>query len=158
MDVTITPVSRLPLAELTPLLAASEQEGWQFIRRLCQEWQTGKNRFNQPGEVLFVARHREMIVGVCGLNADPYLAETGVGRVRRLYVLPQYRRSGIGQQLLRAIIAAATGNFRVLRVRTTAADSWYERLGFRPVSGVADCTHLLDLGNCSTNVTDQSHP
>jgi hypothetical protein len=39
---------------------------------------------HRPGEALFVARVGERVVGVCGLNVDPYTAEPRVGRVRHL--------------------------------------------------------------------------
>jgi GNAT superfamily N-acetyltransferase len=145
--VTVDPVNDLPPDALAPLIAESEREGWQFIRRLADEWVVGTNRFNRPGEMLFVARVDGSIIGVCGLNADPYAADEATGRVRRLYVLRAYRGSGVGRQLVRAVIAAATGRFQRLRVRTESpeAGQLYQRLGFQPVAGVADCTHTLEL-------------
>jgi ribosomal protein S18 acetylase RimI-like enzyme len=146
MDVVVDPVSNLPLDALAPLLAESEREGWRFVRRLADEWARGANRFDRPGEALFVARAGESIVGVCGLNADPDTVDSAIGRVRRLYVLRAYRRRGIGRRLVQAVVGAAAGRFRVLRVQTESSEAsrLYERVGFHPVAGAADCTHILE--------------
>jgi ribosomal protein S18 acetylase RimI-like enzyme len=147
LDVTVGPVNDLPPDALAALSAESQREGWQFVCRLADEWGSGANRFDRPGEALFVARAGGSIIGVCGLNIDPYLADEAVGRVRRLYVLQAFRCQGLGQWLVRTVVAAATGRFERLRVRTDnpKAGRLYERLGFQPVSGVADCTHTLEL-------------
>ena len=70
-----------------------------------------------------------------------------MGRVRRLYVLTAFRRSGVGRRLLRAAVAAARGHFRQLRLRTDSetAARFYEALEFQPCVGVPDCTHTIDL-------------
>jgi hypothetical protein len=65
------------------LIAESELR---FVRRLADDWVSVANRFDRPGEALFVARLPGQVVGVRGLNVDPYTAEPGVGRVRHLYV------------------------------------------------------------------------
>jgi ribosomal protein S18 acetylase RimI-like enzyme len=146
MEVVVDPVSVLPLDALAPLLAESEGEGWRFVRRLADEWARGANRFDRPGEALFMAQAGGSIVGVCGLNADPYAADGAVGRVRRLYVLRAYRGRGVGRRLVQAVVAAAAGRFRVLRVRTENSDAsrLYERLGFQPLPGAPDSTHLME--------------
>jgi GNAT superfamily N-acetyltransferase len=139
-------VSAPPPEALAPLIAESEREGWRFVRRLAEEWARGANRFDRPGEALFVARAGASVIGVCGLNADPYAANGAVGRVRRLYVLRAYRGQGVGRRLVQAVVAAAAGRFRTLRLRTASpkAARLFERLGFQPVAGVADSTHILE--------------
>lgn len=42
-----------PSETLDVLLADSEREGSRFVRRLVDEWATGTNRFDRPGEALF---------------------------------------------------------------------------------------------------------
>jgi GNAT superfamily N-acetyltransferase len=155
VDVAVDPVNDLPPDALTPLIAESEYEGWRFVRRLADEWAAGTNRFDRPGEALFVARVGGSIIGVCGLNADPYTADEATGRVRRLYVLRAYRGRGAGRQLVRAVVGAATGRFQRLRVRTEnpEAGRLYQRLGFQRVAGVADCTHTLELVRAEPNAT-----
>ena len=132
---------------LEAVLAESEQAGSRLVRRLVDEWTTGANRFDRPGEALFTARIGGRLVGVCGLNVDPYVAEQGVGRVRHLYVLEAYRRLGVGRQLIAAVHEAARGRFHSLRLRTAnpAASRLYESFGFRPSAETADCTHVMEL-------------
>jgi GNAT superfamily N-acetyltransferase len=148
-DVAVTVDRARDLAPdaLAVLIAESEREGWRFVRRLADEWADGTNGFDRPGEALFVARLEGSLIGVCGLNADPYTADETTGRVRRLYVLRAHRGRGVGRLLVRAVLAAATGRFQRLRVRTESAEAGrlYQRLGFQPVAGVADCTHTLEL-------------
>jgi GNAT superfamily N-acetyltransferase len=137
----------LAVDTLLPLVAESERDGWQFVRRLTDELRSGANRFDRPGESLLVAEVGGVVVGVCGLNADPYAGESSDGRVRRLYVLSAHRGEGVGERLVRAVIAAAAKRFRQLRVRTAnpQAGRLYERLGFVPVTDEVDCTHILKL-------------
>jgi ribosomal protein S18 acetylase RimI-like enzyme len=145
--VKIERLSELPLEALEALIAESERVGLGFVRRLADEWATGANRFDRPGEVLFAAGLRGRLVGVCGLNVDPYAGEESIGRVRHLYVLAGCRRLGIGQRLVGEVVAAARGRFVRLHLRTTdpAAARLYERLGFRAAGGRSDCTHIMEL-------------
>jgi GNAT superfamily N-acetyltransferase len=138
-----------PMGALDALLAESEREGSRFVRRLVDEWVAGNNRFDRPGEALFTARLGDRLIGVCGLNVDPFAAAVNVGRVRRLYVLSAYRRLGVGRQLVLAVLDAARSRFDVLHLRTTnpAAAQLYESLGFHPSTEPADSTHVLELGS-----------
>jgi len=132
---------------LAALTIESEQHGLRFVRRLAAEWTSGANRFDRPGEALFVARIAGQVVGVCGLNVDPYAARENVGRVRHLYVLTAYRRLGVGRDLVAEVIEAARGRFDSLHLRTgnPAAAQLYERLGFRRCVDVDDYTHVMKL-------------
>lgn len=117
------------------------------MRRLVDEWESGANRFDGPGEALFGARVERILVGVGGLTVDPYAASDRDGRVRHLYVRAPYRRQGIGGRLVEAIVDAARGRFDRLRLRTTNPEAarLYERLGFRRRTDVAECTHVMEL-------------
>jgi GNAT superfamily N-acetyltransferase len=129
------------------LLADDQRAGTRFVRRLLDEWTSGANRFDGPGEVLFGAWVGEALAGVCGLTADPYAASERVGRVRRLYVAATFRRLGVGRALVLEVIKAAHGRFDRLRLRTTNPDAahLYEALGFRPATDAVDHTHVMDL-------------
>jgi len=129
------------------LIAESEAGGLRLVRRLVDEWTSGANRFERPGEALFIARIAGEIVGVCGLNLDPYAAAPTTGRVRHLYVLLAHRRRGVGRRLMAEVVTAARGRFERLHLRTQnpAAAALYERLGFQRRDDIADSTHLLDL-------------
>jgi len=132
--------------ELALLVAESEQAGLSLVRKLVDEWRDGSNAFHRPGEAVFGARVDGRLVGVCGLNVDPYAGDDRIGRVRHLYVLNAARRLGVGRALMAEIVGAARGRFGTLRLSTSnpAAARLYESLGFLPMT--ADhCTHLMTL-------------
>ena len=119
---TIERVNDLQPESLAALITESERHGLRFVRRLADEWASGVNRFDRPGEALFVARDGECVVGVGGLNIDPYAADRKVGRVRHLYVLTSHRRRGVGERITAEIIVGARGRFEIL-----------------------DCTHVIQI-------------
>lgn len=145
--VTITPTTALPLEQLGELVAESEAAGFQMLGRLKREWASGDNRFDAPGEALFLATFGDRIVGICGLNRDPYATDPTTGRVRHLYVLRSHRRQRIGRELIEMVVATAGQSFRVLCLRTDNgdADRFYRAAGFRRCAGDPGCTHEMDL-------------
>ena len=138
----------LPLDRLGDLLADSEAAGSRIARRLVDEWADRTNRFDRPGEALFGARVGERLVGVCGLNVDPYAGDDRIGRVRHLYVLVSFRRRGVGRQLVARVIESARDRFDSLRLRTDneAAARLYVAMGFRAGAERREFTHILELG------------
>ena len=132
---------------LAALIAESEASGLTFVRRLADEWASGFNRFDRPGEALFAARDAADVVGIGGLNIDPYAGDVSIGRVRHLYVRSAYRRRGIGERLVTVIVDAASGRFRMLRLSTFNVDAarLYERMGFHDPDGAPRCTHAMEL-------------
>jgi GNAT superfamily N-acetyltransferase len=145
--VEIERLSQLSPGQLRTLIADSEAHGLSFVRRLDEEWAGGVNRFDRPGEALFVAHDGSDVVGVGGLNVDPYADNTTVGRVRHVYVLSAYRRRGIAERLVTTIVEAARGRFSTLRLHTSNPDAarLYERLGFSRRADAARCTHTLEI-------------
>lgn len=137
----------IPRDQVRPLLMASETEGFAFLRRVVNEWEAGANRFAGEGEALLGCFLDGRLVAICGLMRDPYESEATVGRLRNLYVLPEYRGRAIGATLTRRVIDLAATSFRVLRLRasTAQAAALYERLGFTATSEIAHCTHVLSL-------------
>jgi GNAT superfamily N-acetyltransferase len=132
--------------ELERLIEASEAEGFRFVTRLAEEYISGANRFEQQDEALFGA-YDGALVGVCGLNRDPYTGDTQIGCVRHLYVLPNYRRLGIGARLVDKVINEARRHYALLTLRTTtpAADAFYHVIGFEATIQVKDATHCMRL-------------
>ena len=146
--ISVERLRQSPAEVVGTLVADSEAHGVRFVRRLLDEWDTGVNRFEQPGEALFVARDAGAIVGVCGLNIDPYVrghGEQRVGRVRHLYVLSTHRRLGVGRRCVTEVMATAWGSFDRLHLRTgnPAAAALYERLGFHRGGEDPHCTHII---------------
>ena len=118
--------------DLTVLENMAAAERHSFVARTRQEWDTGANCFDQPGEVFYLAVDQRQVIGMCGLNRDPYVDDPAVGRLRHLFVHPQHRRSGIAAGLVAACLASAATSFERVRLRTSnpAADSLYRSLGF----------------------------
>ena len=135
------------IAELPPsferLIAESEREGFEFVRRLQLEFCSGVNRFDRRGEVLLGAFRGGELLAVGGMNQDPYLSDPDVGRVRHVYVAPQHRNAGVGGALVRAILAVSLPCFRRIRLRTanSRSNAFYERLGFTKLTGDPTATH-----------------
>jgi GNAT superfamily N-acetyltransferase len=147
MAVTVERLVEMPELALAEIASEADRTGCFFVRRLKEEWTSGVNRFSEPGEALFGAWLEGRLVGVGGLNVDPYAGDERVGRVRRLYVLQGFRRRGVATLLVQAALNAARGRFRELRLRTQndKAGQFYERLGFLPAVDRADCTHVMEL-------------
>jgi GNAT superfamily N-acetyltransferase len=151
--IAIEQITSLPIDLLSALVTEADASGFHALSRLLSEWQSGQNRFDQREEALFIATDDRRVVGVCGLNSDPYLNDTTVGRIRHLYVAADHRRRGIGTQLVSAVMSLARRHFARLRLRTDSpdADRFYRSLGFKPFTGEPACSHQLvfiEEGQC----------
>ncbi|WP_158943040.1 GNAT family N-acetyltransferase [Granulicella sp. S190] len=138
----------LPIAGLEELHAEAKQSGYDFIDTLVEEWASGANRFEAPGEILCGHLHHDQLVAVGGLTLDPFTAESHTGRIRRVYVRSAWRNQGVGRALVSALIEEARKNFRHVRLRAENANAarLYERLGFTPIDD-PDATHTLSFIN-----------
>ena len=140
-------------ATLDELLAALREEaraqGHRHIERLVSDWREGSNRFDAPGEALFVARDpsSERIVAVGGLNRDPFKPDLRAGRIRRLYVMLPARGQGLGRALVTQLEALAQTSFDVLGVHAHAEEArmFYDRLGFRRTPDDPHWSHRKEL-------------
>lgn len=141
-------LTTLAASDLADLVRESTAAGYRFVQRLVLEWGSGANRFDHDGEALFGARRRGRLVGVCGLNRDPFVPSGRAGRVRHLYVLGQVRRSGVGTALLERVIEHARGGWHILHLRAAddSAARFFEARGFVRASDVETCTHVMELG------------
>lgn len=121
--------------DLGHLMRGAKREGHHFVVRTHVEWATGANRFDRPGEGFFLARVAGQIMGMCGLNLDPFVSDPSVGRLRHLYVAAPHRRRGIGRRLVEACLALAAERYDRVRLRTFDPDAarFYETLGFEPL-------------------------
>lgn len=133
--------------EIGILVAEAEVDGHRFMQRLRDEWVSGANRFDRPGETLLAAYRDGRLAGIGGLNIDPYTQIAGVGRLRHLYVAKGARRRGVGAMLVRQILMAAEPHFSVVRLRTDSTDAaaFYTRLGFGHAEE-DDATHAIRIG------------
>ncbi len=113
---------------------------------MAAEWRSGANRFDKPGEAFCGVFRDGALVAVGGLNADPYLPDPGVGRLRHVYVRPAWRRASLGAAITRHLLPLAVPRFRRVRLRIgdPGAARLYERCGFERVAE-PDATHALVL-------------
>jgi N-acetylglutamate synthase-like GNAT family acetyltransferase len=146
-DVQIQHEHELPADLDEVLMPEAVREGFKSLHWLREEWEQGHNRFSAPGEAFYVARLDGRLAGVCGLNRDPFRRDSESARLRRLYVLPEFRRLGIGRGLVTRAMQDAGRHFEVLGLRTFDAQSaaFFEALGFRRVEGAAEVTHEVNL-------------
>jgi GNAT superfamily N-acetyltransferase len=143
--ITISSI-RLPLAGLDQLLSEAQSEGYDFVQTLVDDWATGVNRWDGPGETLFGHLDQGLVVAVGGLNCDPFAGDPGVGRIRRVFVRREWRNKGIGRTLVAALVDHARSRFHAVRLRAENAEAarLYERMGFMPIPD-PDATHILEL-------------
>jgi GNAT superfamily N-acetyltransferase len=134
----------LPAPGIEQMHAEARSEGYKFLDTLVEEWTSGENRFDAPGEALCGHLHEGILVAIGGLNCDPFLGDPTVGRIRRVYVRPAWRNNGIGGALLDKLLSVARQNFSCVRLRAEnpAAARLYERKGFSPGAS-ASATHIL---------------
>jgi ribosomal protein S18 acetylase RimI-like enzyme len=104
------------------------------------ELATLPGKYGPPAGALLLARDRTgTAIGCVGLRR----LDDGVGEMKRLYVDPIARGSGLGQALMEAVLAEAVRlGYREIRLDTlptmTAAIAMYRRAGFEPVAPYYD--------------------
>jgi len=115
-----------------------------MVNRLIADYDSGENKSDKEGEKLIGFSLDNAIVGLCGLNVEPTNGK--YGRIRRLYILPEYRNRGIGTRLVKHLIRYAGRNFEgiVVNIGELPVDNFYRSLGFRSVSN-SSFTHFLAL-------------
>ena len=155
-------VNQLNEHDLSLIERESAAEGFRHVHRLIDDYENGTNRFDLLGEALFVAVFNGEVVGVGGLNRyEGYIREDAdeqqghsaanrrqrFGRVRRVYVLPSYRRKGIARAIMLEVLELAKEHFDhvVLRTSNPEADRFYRSLGFDSQFGNEEVTHAMDL-------------
>jgi len=138
--------------EIDPMMSQANEQGFALVRRLKENWSSGFNRFELPGELFLGAYASNRLVGIGGLNRDPYVDDLSpeksrIGRVRHVYILSEVRRFGVGAMIMREIIREAAASFSRLRLLTNTAEAsaFYERLGFERTSE-RGATHSLRMG------------
>ena len=136
------------MPELEQLVDTAIAEGHTFVTKTEDEWVSGDNRFDKPGEGFFIARAAGTVVGTCGLNIDPFTKDRSIGRLRHLYVHPDHRGDGVGRRLVEACLDLAHDSFSRVRVRTfnPEAAAFYLSVGLVRLSE-ADATHGIALSD-----------
>ncbi len=121
------------VGELQCLVEESKRIGYNFLQRTIDDWYSGVNKFDKPGEKLWGLRIGKDLIGVGGLNKDAYTLAPRVGRVRHLYIREARRREGYATLIMNKIMEEASHNFTLLRLFTDNAEAsaFYEKLGFK---------------------------
>jgi GNAT superfamily N-acetyltransferase len=129
------------------LAEESSRDGFRNMKRLLDDYSNGTNRFDKLGEALFSAYIQDQVVGICGLNRDLSVSDETVGRVRRLYVLQDFRRLGVGRLLMQAVVEEAGIYFDklILFNDNPIADRFYRSIGFTASKDAGHFTHELKL-------------
>ena len=153
---SIVQVREWPAAAMAELLAESEQEGFRFIRRAREEWLSGANTFSQAGEAFYAVFEDGRLLAVGGINRESRQR----GRLRRFYVRREARRRGIGRELVRQVLAFASGYYAQVSLRcdTDVADRFYLAAGFSRTESVPGATHVIELGALPPSWSDQCGP
>mgnify|MGYP002817844672 FL=1 len=143
----ILKLNQLQWNQLAELVDNSSKEGHTFLKRMKAQYISGDNRFEGYGEGIFAYLYKNKLVAICGLNKDPYLEDQNVGRLRHLYVLPNYRKKGFGRELVEHVIVQSRQYFKLLTLRTFEDDAYkfYNALGFTTDTMVYAATHLYQL-------------
>lgn len=115
------------------LRAEAEGEGHRHMARLAQELASGATRF----KALFAAFDDGALVGVGGVTDEPADTPSPALRMRRLYVSPRARRTGVARAIASALLQEAFDQVEMVTVHAgaDAAARFWEAQGFAPVSG-----------------------
>jgi GNAT superfamily N-acetyltransferase len=123
-------VDELP-ADFKAMRREARAEGYQFLDRLANDWASGAVRFDRPGEVLFAAYSEGVLAAIGGITIDPTVPEAL--RMRRFYVRPTFRRTGIGREIALALLEGALQRVRVVTLNAAVKSTpFWENLGFVP--------------------------
>ena len=107
--------------DFASLRRAADEEGHRHVARLEDEFVSGVQRFDLDGEILLAAFADGRLVGVGGLTLEP--ASPNALRMRRLYVVPDVRRSGVAAAIANALSQEAAGRARPLTVHAGNPDA-----------------------------------
>ena len=132
----------LPM-DFEDLRISAAAEGYRFLDRLHREWVEGSNRFSRPSEQLVVARYGARIAGIGGLTKEPALS--CAFRMRRFYVRPKDRRTGIGRDIATLLLNGRkpSGALVTVNAATPGAPAFWSALGFDRAAGAAGYSHIL---------------
>lgn len=147
-DILINKITELESYSFHLFLKESNEEGYRFLERLVNEYLNGSNTFSKPREALYGAfTSQGELVGIGGVNLDPFSNNQDIGRLRRFYISKSFRREGLGSQLLYNILQDARRHFRVIVLHTDTGhgDQFYQANGFIKGDQYPKATHYLLL-------------
>ncbi|MDO9474328.1 MAG: GNAT family N-acetyltransferase [Caulobacter sp.] len=128
------------------ILEAAASEGVRNMAMLADQWASGGQRFDEPG-ALFAALVDGDLAGVGGVTVETGAGEPAM-RMWRLYVLPMFRRFGVGRRLAGAMMQQGFQAAPLLTVNAGASDAaapFWDAMGFSRTDAVTGATHALRL-------------
>jgi GNAT superfamily N-acetyltransferase len=127
----IVPIDNLLSVDLDALITDSLREGYGMVNRLKNDYEAGTNTFSKEGENLY-GYFNNQILAIGGINIESDLICKNAGRIRRVYVHPSIRGTGIGKMLLAQIMKDASQYFKYLTCNVGPLKSYgfYESIGF----------------------------
>ncbi|MGZ7149094.1 GNAT family N-acetyltransferase [Bacillus sp. BC08] len=131
-DIRIQQIEDLMIYKHDYLVQESKEEGFNFLEKLISEYENKINTFNKTGECLYGIFQGEKLIGIGGLNEDPYTENNKIGRLRRFYISKDYRRIRLGNLLLNRLLSHAEKYFKVvvLHTDTKQGGAFYTANGF----------------------------
>ncbi len=129
------------------LRRTATKEGFTFLDRLVDHWNSGQHGFGHPGEKLIGGYDGSTLVALGCLTQDPQSEDQRAGRIRHFYVLPNYRRHGVGREIITDLIENADQHFDVVRLATEKEGParFLETLGFVGSNHIG-ATHEIVFG------------
>ncbi|WP_219375865.1 GNAT family N-acetyltransferase [Bacillus mycoides] len=146
-DIQIKRIGDLLKYEIDHLIEESTKEGFNFLIKLINEYESKRNAFSKTGECLYGIFRGDTLIGIGGLNQDPYTKDNKIGRLRRFYISKDYRRIGLGKLLLKKLLSRAEKYFHVvvLHSDTKQGDEFYSANGFVKSGNYKGSSHLIRL-------------
>ena len=132
----------LPLG-FEALVQSSLETGVRNMALLHQRWKAGTECFDRDGEALFAARIGHRLVGIAGTTQEKDYPEPAM-RMRRLYVLPEYRRRGVARALAEKCMAKGLATAPTLTCNARASEAagpFWQSLGFSRIN-LPNITHI----------------
>ena len=132
IDYKIIEIDDSNIQAIVDMVERNDEEFVRIPKKTIARWADGTNKFDGPGEKLWGVFDGAKCIATGGLSHDPYLDDKTVGRVRGIYVDPEYRKHGLAKILLHLVIDRAKVNFLRLRLGTTnpVAAEIYKSFGF----------------------------
>jgi len=145
----IEKIVNLENIDVSELLDSSRDEGYNMIFRLISDYKNGINKFDKNGEILVCYKENNRIIGICGLNIEPEIQLNNCARIRRLFVLSEFRENKIGKKLVNYLIEYAKNYFDKVttNIGKLKITDFYLNCGFNQVNDILGITHIIRLNS-----------
>ena len=77
----IEEIEKLDKSAIHDLLIESESQGYHYLTKMVSQWESGENRFTRDNEKLICFKENGKVIGIGGINEEPYLRRKDYGRL-----------------------------------------------------------------------------